>query len=126
VRIPSSPEHNIAHRYGALMIAAFVCGAFITAPAAAKPPPAGIWEQFHFKDAKGHIHTVTEQTQIVRANYAQTECDDLSKKVSDGLIHFEVTKHPELANMTFVNADCATDKSGKIKIAVGAWPAGSN
>ena len=98
--------------------------ALAVAPAVAKPPPAGIWEQYHFRDAKGRIHTVVEPVQIVRADAAAAECAAIASKVSDGFIKFEISRHPELASMTFVSADCATDKSGKIKIAVGAWPAG--
>jgi hypothetical protein len=96
----------------------------LAAPAVAKSPPAGIWEQFHFKDAKGHLHMVTEQVQIVRAISAETESGPLLQQHAASTAQFEVRRHPELAGMTFVGVNCATDKSGKIKVAVGAWPAG--
>ena len=94
------------------------------APAVAKPPPAGVWEQFHFRDAKGHMHTVTDQVQIPRAAYADQACNaDLQKHAADE-VSFEQVRHPEIAGMTFASANCEMDKSGKIRIAVGAWPAG--
>ena len=111
-------------RAGLLIGGLFLAAAFAAAPAYAKPPPAGIWVQYHFKDAKGRSHVATEQVQIVRADYAGTACGAELQKDAASEARFEVTKHPELANMTFVSADCATDKSGKIKIAVGAWPMG--
>jgi hypothetical protein len=91
-------------------------------PAVAKPPPAVVWEQFHFKDAKGQMHTVTDQVQIPRADYAERECGSIATRVGVGLLHLETSKHPEVANMTFVSADCATDKSGNLKIAVAGSP----
>ena len=98
--------------------------ALAVAPAVAKPPPAGIWEQYHFKDAKGRMHVLSQPVQIVRADYADTACNVDLQKHGAAEAAFEAKRHPEFANMTFVSADCATDKSGKIKIAVGAWPAG--
>jgi len=106
------------------VVALLLAAAFAAAPAVAKPPPAGIWEQFQFKDAGGRTHTITQQVQIVRADYADTACNvDLQKH---GAVEaaFMAKSHPEVANMSFVNADCVTDKSGQIKVAVGAWPGG--
>ncbi len=97
--------------------------AFATPPLSAKPPQAGIWVQYHFKDAKGRPHTVTQQVQIVRADYAETACGADLQKGSASEARFEVNQHPELADMTFVSANCVLDKAGNIKIAVGAWPA---
>jgi hypothetical protein len=94
------------------------------APAVAKPPPAGVWEQLHFKLPNGKTKTVTQQLQIVRADYAATACGVDLQKNGAGMAAYVQKSHPELSNATFVGADCATDKSGQIKIAVGAWPAG--
>ena len=111
-------------RHSSIIFGGLLMAAALAVPAVAKPPPAGVWEQFHFKDAKGRVHTVTEPVQIVRADYADKACGEDLKRGGAAMARFEVSKHPELAAMSFVGADCATDRTGKIKIAVGAWPAG--
>jgi|GEM_PF-5712404 len=89
-------------------------------PGLAKPPPAAVWEQFHFKDAKGHLHTITQQVQIVRADYAETACGADLSRGGAAEARSLVATHPEIAGMTFVSADCAKDKAGNIKVAVGS------
>ncbi len=110
----------IALAAGSLLLTA----ALIAAPAVARPPPAGVWIVLHFTGAHGRTKTVTQQLQIVRADYAPQACGPDLQKGAAFMARIAEQKHPELASLTFTGASCATDRSGKIRVAVGAWPTG--
>jgi len=93
------------------------------APAIADAAPAGVWVELHFSRMSGETKTIVEPVSLRSAGQANGYCNTELPAEHD-IAHGAFLAHPELAGMTFVGANCQKDKSGQIKIANGAWPAG--
>jgi hypothetical protein len=87
-----------------------------------EPTPAGIWIDLHFKAANGKVHTVVEPLTLYRASQAAEECGNPAHMAV--IAKGAYIDNPRLASMQFLGGKCETDARGKIKMAIGAWPAG--
>ena len=97
----------------ALLAASLAAIALGVAPVAAQQ--AGVVINFHFADQQGQTHTVAETFATNRPGEIERACVADVKEEPVGWIRAEVAKHPELAGMKYVGANCDLDKFGDIK-----------